>query len=185
MVPSSPRSISRAASPSRLVPPSTLRATYSHASLRSAAAPSLAHDSASVAPPAPSASPSTIPSVSSSLPRADSFVLPESFANDSNVRVKSMVVATGPDIMSEAASITQSSAASATGSEKRDISGPPPTSGGLVVTGEVDTMDADGVVDTVPGDAKQALREHLRRRLNDGTDACAHAFTLFYCIHCS
>ena len=37
----------------------------------------------------------------------------------------------------------------------------------LVVTGEVDAMEADGVVDTVPGEAKAALRNHLRRRLTD------------------
>lgn len=173
MVSSSPPSIRRAASPPRLMRPSTLRTTYSHASLRSVAAPSLAHDSTSLAPAMPSATSSAVSSVSSSLAKADGLLLPESFASENNVGTKGMILApTGAGTNSEAAS-TQSSAASATGSEMRDVSGPPTTSGGLVVTGEINAVDADGVVDTVPGEAKQALRDHLRQKLSDSTDACA------------
>lgn len=177
MASSSPPSIRRTASPFRLVPPSTLRATYSHASLRSAAAPSLARDSASGAPVAPSTAPSAASSVSSSLERANGLSIPESFASGSDLGVEGMIVA-GIDVSSEAeaASTTQSSAPSTTGGDQGDASGsgPASTSGGLVVTGEVDTVDADGVVDAVPGEAKQALREHLRRKLSDGTDVCAY-----------
>jgi hypothetical protein len=115
------------------------------------------------------------------MEQANSLLLPGSFTSESSLGIKGMVATMDINSEAEAASTTQSSATSTTGSEKEDVSGPTSTYGGLVVTGEVDTVDADGVVDAVPGEAKQALREHLRRRLSDGTDVCAHS-SCFACI---
>lgn len=171
---SSPPSIRRSGSPSRLVRPSTLKATYSHASLRSISAPSLAQEPVSSSRTSPSSSynPS---SLSSSLTHADGITLPEHLQSESTTDLQGMVLAAGTDISSEAASTTASSSAtSTTGSDLIHMSPRPAATGSLVVTGEAEPIDADGVVDTVPSEAKLALRDHLRRRLSDGTDcACA------------
>lgn len=94
------------------------------------------------------------------------------------------MVLAGTDMGSEATSTTlSSSATSTTGSERGDPSAPSTVpAGSLVVNAEVDPIDADGVVDPVPGEAKVALRDHLRRRLSESADACMYKSRSVVCM---
>lgn len=153
--------------------PSTLRSTYSHASLRSAAAPAVAIEMP-MATRTNIAQPSSLStSVSSSASHSDNLNVSESYdsarTNTTNAMSKLETASIVPSVANSSAT------ASTVGSDpNRYSSSPsPPNHGVLVVTGEVDTIDADGVVDTIPGEAKAALRDQLRRRLTDQPDGGA------------
>jgi hypothetical protein len=148
--------------------PSTLRSTYSQASLRSVASVSIDTQSAT----------GTAVGVAISL---SASVSPPTNQNDSSLSHNGSEASDPSQVAStfETASVlpfSVNSSAASTNSDRNPNNSPPITASRtrLVVTGDVETIDADGVVDAVPGAAKAALRDHLRRRLSEGRgDGCA------------
>lgn len=194
----------------RTLRPTTLRATYSNASLRSVAAPSTtmalaqtqtyATTSVNTVPQAAhsyhehnskSSSMTSNLSISSSLTHTsytndaaaltshDSEFEPSTPSTSATSTAMVIPVSMDRDIPSEAQSVAQSLASTSTSTSTSDLESPVPT-GGLVVTGDIDPVEADGVVDSVPGEAKTALRDHLRRRLSEagGVDGIGTGRTL-------